>query len=76
VMDGTILVSVKLHGSALVCFSGCCALPVGCFALFCFVQGIEMRSRPRRSLRSSRKCASMRLEPDTLSGRSPSWIAT
>ena len=36
-------------------------LPVGCFAMFCFGQGIEMRSRPRRSLRSSRECASLRL---------------
>ena len=41
-------------------------MPVGFFALLCFGQGIEMRIRPTRSLRSSRECTSMRLEPDTV----------
>jgi DMSO reductase anchor subunit len=37
----------------------------GVFALLCFGQALEMLSKPKRSLGSSREFASMWLEPDT-----------
>ena len=48
VVDGTVLVSVKLHGSAFVCFRGCCAMLCRWGVLLCFGRGIEMRSRPNK----------------------------
>jgi hypothetical protein len=78
VVDGTILVSVKFHGSAFVCIRDCCAGGV-----FCVVadsaEGLKCGGQDAAA-ELNRMRASMQLEPEcvrcrlvALSGTSANW---
>jgi hypothetical protein len=63
VVDGTILVSVKFHGSALVCFCGCYALLCRRGVLLCSASVKELKCGAGQVLAA--ELTRMRLEPDT-----------
>jgi len=74
VVDGTILVSVKFHGSALVCFRVCCALLCRWGVLLCSASVKRLKCGAGPGARCGAHANAPRCgRNQTFSGRSPSW---